>query len=73
MVKIHEIKNGEGYNIITFSDVRELYGMLLCDNYVEFMKVDEKGEFKSITEEESPEEFNKLKDKYYEEILKNLE
>ena len=73
MANIQEIINGEGYYIITFLDENEVYGMLLCEDYVEFMEIDEDGEFLPITEEDAPEEFDRLRDKYFDDILNQLE
>ena len=73
MANIQEIINGEGYYIITFLDEDEVYGMLLCEDYVEFMEIDEDGDFLPITEEDTPEEFDRLRDKYFDDILNQLE
>lgn len=73
MANIQEIINGEGYYIITFLDENEVYGMLLCEDYVEFMEIDEDGEFLPINEEDTPEEFDRLRDKYFDDILNQLE
>lgn len=69
MANIQEIINGDGYYIITFLDENEVYGMLLCEDYVEFMEIDEDGEFLPITEEDAPEEFDRLKEKYIDELI----
>lgn len=73
MLKIQEVIKGEGHNIITFSEGRELYGMLVVLeegelDYVEFMEFDD-NDLILITEDEQPEEFKRLKDKYYEKVL----
>ena len=73
MANIQEIINGDGYHIITFLDENEVYGMLLCEDYVEFMEIDSDGGFLPITEEDTPEEFDRLKDKYLDDILNQLE
>ena len=73
MANIQEIINGEGYYVITFLDKNEAYGMMLCEDYVEFMEIDKDGEFLPITEEDTPEEFARLKDKYFDDILNQLE
>lgn len=75
MIKIQEVKKGEGYYTVIFTDGMKAYGVLitLVDKrpvYIEFMKFT--SDFKdiiSITEDESPEEYKRLKEKYFDEIM----
>ena len=75
MLKIQEVKKGENYYIITFTDGLEAYGVLvtLFDErpaYVEFMKFAEnKQDLIVITEDETPEEYKRIKEKYFDEIM----
>jgi predicted methyltransferase len=78
MIKIQEVKKGEGYYTVIFTDGMKAYGVLitLVDKrpvYIEFMKFT--SDFKdivSITEDENPEEFKLLKEKYFDQILKEV-
>ena len=75
MIKIHEVNKGDGYFTITFSDVKDAYGVLIRlvkdePMYVEFMKFAANGQdIVSVIEEENPKEFNVLKVKYLDHIL----
>lgn len=75
MLKIQEVKKGENYYTITFTDGLEAYGALvtLFDErpvYVEFMKFAEnKQDLIVITEDETPEEYKRIKEKYFDEIM----
>ena len=76
MVKIEEVNNYDTHVIMTFTDNNEAYGalMILEENqlYVEFMEFDG-DELKVITEDESPEEYQRLEEKYLDDILNVLE
>lgn len=71
MVRVHDILKRDGYDIITFTDGKEAYGMLLCGEYVEFMEFDN-NDTVSITENDNPEEFKRLKDKYFEFVMEYI-
>ena len=68
MVRVHDVLKREGYNIITFTDGKEAYAMLVCGEYVEFMEYEE-NEIVSITKELNPEEFERLMNNYYEKVM----
>jgi predicted methyltransferase len=75
MIKIHDVNKGEGYFTITFSDVKDAYGVIIRlvedkPMYVEFMKFTANGQdIVSVIEDEKPEEFNELKVRYLDHIL----
>lgn len=76
MIKIHEVKKGKGYYTITFIDGVTIYGIIVTlvekrPVYVEFMKF-KKDEIISITKENNPEEYEQMKVKYLDFILKHL-
>jgi hypothetical protein len=73
MIQIQEIIQDVDHYIITFSDGAELYGMLIMmeeemPNYVEFMEFDGE-DIVLITEDEQPEEFDRLINTYYEKVI----
>ena len=78
MIKIQEVKKGDGYYTVTFVDGMKAYGVLitLVDKrpvYIEFMKFT--NDFKdivSVTEDENIEEFKMLKEKYFDQIMKQV-
>lgn len=72
MVRVHDILKRDGYDIITFTDGKEAYGMLLCGEYVEFMEFDN-NDTVSITENDNPEEFKRLMDMYYNKVIELIE
>lgn len=78
MIKIHEVKKGEGYFTILFSDVKDAYGVIISivegrPMYVEFMKFMPNGQdIVSVVEDENPKEFNALKAKYLDHILDHV-
>ena len=75
MFKVQELNDYGTYAVMTFTDIKEAYGVLILldekQSYVEFMEF-EGDELKVITEDESPEEFKRLEEKYMEEILQAL-
>lgn len=79
MIKLHEVHKGEGYYSLTFSDGFDVYGafiMILGDGnlHIEFMEFTKnQKEIISITKESDPEKFIKLKEKYLDVILKDIE
>ena len=78
MIKIQEVKKGDNYYTITFSEGANAYGALvvLVDTrpaYIEFMKFINNGkDLISITEEDNPNEFKEMKEKYFDIIMKNV-
>lgn len=76
MFKVQELNDYGTYVVMTFTDNEEAYGalMILEENqlYVEFMEFDG-DELKVITEEESPEEYQRLEEKYLDDIINVLE
>lgn len=72
MFKVQEINDYSTYVVMTFTDNEEAYGalMFLDDNqlYVEFMEY-VGDDLKVITEDESPEEFKRLEEKYLDDII----
>ena len=78
MIKIQEVKKGDNYYTITFSEGVNAYGVLvvLVDTrpvYIEFMKFINNGkDLISITEEDNPNEFKEMKEKYFDIIMKNV-
>lgn len=79
MIKIQDVNKGENYYTITFTDGLEAYGVLvtLVDKrpvYVEFMEfAKNKQDLVVITEEDSPEEYKRLKEKYFDVILESIQ
>ena len=76
MFKLQKLDIKENYNIITFTDGLEAYGAIVIIRdeslYLEFMEF--KGnDLISITEDETPEEFKRLEEKYMEDILQAFE
>ena len=75
MIKIHEVIKGENYYTITFSEGLDAYGVIITlmpeqPVYIEFMEfAKNKQDIIVITEEESPEEFKRLKEKYFDKIM----
>ena len=72
MFKVQELNDYGTHVVMTFTDNEEAYGTLILlveDNlYVEFMEFDGE-ELKVITEDESPEEFKRLEEKYLDDII----
>ena len=75
MFKVQELNDYGAYVVMTFTDNEEAYGalMLLDENqlYVEFMEFDGE-DLKVITEDESPEEFKRLEEKYLDDIIEAI-
>lgn len=75
MIKIHEIIKGEDYYTLTFSEGLDAYGVIITlmpeqPVYIEFMEfAKNKQDLIVITEEGSPEEFKRLKEKYFDKIM----
>lgn len=75
MIKIHEVIKGENYYTLTFSEGLDAYGVIITlmpeqPVYIEFMEFTKnKQDIIVITEEESPEEFKRLKEKYFDKIM----
>lgn len=78
MITIHEVIKGEGYYTITFSEGLDAYGIIITLElnrpvYLEFMGIDKNTrELFVVTEEGSPEEFKRLKEKYFNQIMKHI-
>ena len=76
MFKVQELNDYGTHVVMTFTDNEEAYGalMLLDEDqlYVEFMEFDGE-ELKVITEDESPEEFKRLEEKYLDDIIKAID
>lgn len=76
MFKVQELNDYGTYVVMTFTDNEEAYGALIIleENqlYVEFMEFDG-DELKVIIEEESPEEYQRLEEKYLDDIINVLE
>ena len=78
MITIHEVIKGEGYYTITFSEGLDAYGIIITLElnrpvYLEFMGIDKNTrELIVVTEEGSPEEFKRLKEKYFNQIMKHI-
>ena len=72
MFKVQELNDYGTYVVMTFTDNEEAYGalMLLDENqlYVEFMEFDGE-ELKVITEEDFPEEYRRLEEKYIDDLI----
>ena len=75
MFKVQELNDYGTHVVMTFTDNEEAYGalMLLDEDqlYVEFMEFDG-DELKVITEDESPEEFKRLEEKYLGDIIEAI-
>jgi len=76
MFKVQELNDYGTHVVMTFTDNEEAYGalMLLDEDqlYVEFMEFDGE-ELKVITEDESPEEFKRLEEKYLDDIIEAID
>ena len=78
MIKIHEVIKGEDYYTLTFSEGLDAYGVIITlmpeqPVYIEFMEfAKNKQDIIVITEEESPEEFKRLKEKYFDKIMAHI-
>ena len=76
MFKVQELNDYGTHVVMTFTDNEEAYGalMLLDEDqlYVEFMEFDGE-ELKVITEDESPEEFKRLEEKYLNDIIEAID
>ena len=75
MFKVQELNDYGTHVVMTFTDDEEAYGalMLLDENqlYVEFMEFDGE-ELKVITEDDAPEEFKRLEEKYLDNIIEAI-
>ena len=75
MIKIHEVIKEEGYYTITFSEGLLAYGAIIIlvpeqPVYIEFMEFDKNmKDLIVVTEEGSPEEYKRLKEKYFDAIM----
>ena len=76
MFKVQELNDYGTHVVMTFTDNEEAYGalMLLDEDqlYIEFMEFDGE-ELKVITEDESPEEFKRLEEKYLDDIIEAID
>jgi hypothetical protein len=78
MIRIQKVNKGDNYYTIIFTEGKDAFGILitLVDTrpmYVEFMKFDKNGkDIINVTEEDNPEEFNELKTKYFDHIMKYI-
>lgn len=78
MIKIHEVVKGDNYYTVTFSEGLNAYGIIITIEpnrpvYLEFMEFDKNmKDLIVVTEEGSPEEFNRLKEKYFDQIMKHI-
>lgn len=78
MIKIHEVIKGEDYYTITFTEGLDAYGIIITLElnrpvYLEFMEFDKNTkDLIVVTEEGSPDEFKRLKEKYFDQIMKHI-
>ena len=78
MIKINEVIKGEDYYTVTFTEGLDAFGIIitLVPNrpvYLEFMEFDKNmRDLILVTEEGSPEEFTRLKEKYFDQIMKHI-
>lgn len=77
-IKIHDVVKGDDYYTITFSEGLLAYGIIISlipdqPMYVEFMEFAKNMEdILVITEDETPEEFNRLYTKYFTHIMEYI-
>ena len=75
MIKIHEVIKGDNYYTLTFSEGLDAYGVIITlmpeqPVYIEFMEfAKNKQDIIVVNEEESPEEFKRLKENYFDKIM----
>jgi hypothetical protein len=78
MIKIKEVEKGDNYYTVTFVDGMDAYGVIVTlvpqrPVYIEFMEfAKNKQDLLIITEEENKEEFDRLKGKYFDQIMKHI-
>lgn len=78
MIKIKEVEKGDNYYTVTFVDGMDVYGIIVTlvpqrPVYIEFMEfAKNKQDLLIITEEENREEFDRLKEKYFDQIMKHI-
>ena len=78
MIKINEVIKGEDYYTVTFVDGMDVYGIIITlapqrPVYLEFMEFDKnKRDVLLVTEDTAPEEFKRLKETYFDQIMKYI-
>ena len=78
MIKIKEVEKGDNYYTVTFVDGMDVYGVIVTlvpqrPVYIEFMEfAKNKQDLLIITEEENKEEFDRLKENYFDQIMKHI-
>ena len=78
MIKIHEVIKGEDYYTLTFSEGLDAYGVIITlipeqPVYIEFMEFDRnRKDLIVVTEKGSPEEFKRLKETYFTQIMEYI-
>lgn len=78
MIKIHEVIKGDNYYTITFSEGMLAYGTIVTlipeqPVYIEFMEFAKNMEdIILVTEENNPEEYKRLKEKYFDKIMEYI-
>lgn len=75
MIKVKEVIKGKDYYTVSFVDGMDVYGIIITlvpdrPVYLEFMEFSKnKQDVLLVTEEKSPEEFKRLKEKYFDQIM----
>lgn len=76
MIKINEVIKGDDYYTILFTENRNVYGAIITivpnkPVHLEFMKfADNNEDIINVTEEDMPEEYKRMKEDYFDQIMK---
>ena len=78
MIIIQNFIQGENYYTMTITERRNAFGVIVSipedrPIYLEFMKFSDDGkDIVAVTENDNPEEFNELKDKYFDHVMEYI-
>lgn len=79
MIKLHEVRKGDGYYSLMFSEGLNLFGAFIVVitegvYHIEFMEfAKNRKDIINITKDSHPEKFAEMKEKYLADILRGLE
>lgn len=78
MIKINEVIKGEDYYTVTFTEGLDAFGIIITlvpdrPVHLEFMEfAKNRQDILLVTEEANKEEFNRLKERYFDQIMKYI-
>ena len=78
MIKIKEVEKGENYYTVSFVDGIDVYGIIVTlvperPVHIEFMEfAKNKQDLIVVTEDSDKEEYDRLKNKYFDQIMKHI-